>query len=162
MDEELDPKCATALELWRERKVASGTTHEEIDVTKIDYIHRLIRVGELEEAIGKPKAKYMIKPDLSVLLDDASLDIEQAVNASFGIFIGAWKIPVSVFPEAEKFKICHDPFALEDGSPQHPKHAIVVCKKNLAKGKNAVESGCWSVQPKSPSTMDDEERDSDA
>jgi hypothetical protein len=71
------------------------------------------------------------------------------------------KPELSVYPEAEKFKICHDPFALEDGSPQHPKHAIVVCKTNLAKGKNAVESGCCSVQPKSHSINDDEERDSD-
>jgi hypothetical protein len=35
MDEDLDPKCATALKLWRERKGASGTTHEEINVTKM-------------------------------------------------------------------------------------------------------------------------------
>jgi hypothetical protein len=86
--------------------------------------------------------------DLSVLLEgpDMPLDIEAAITASADKYVGAWRIPVEIFPESEPhhFEIHHDPF--EDA---HPNHGMVFCNKGNPKCREAVSRGIWSVEPSS-------------
>lgn len=138
-------KCVEAIKLWEERRDGAAGKFHLINSDSIGFLHRLVSGAEYDVVLKSPKISRWANHELSVLLEADSLNVEEVVKSSGGRFIGAWRIPTTVYP-ASDFTIYHDPFDFE-GVAQHPLHGIVICKKNNERGRQAILQGSWSVRP---------------
>jgi hypothetical protein len=144
-------KCVERFAEYQSRAASASSNLASLETGTVRFLHRLIPKDHIEPKEKRPKHSRLSDADLSVLLEGPSmpqLNIDEAVSSSRGKYVGAWKIPVSVYPAAEPgcYEIHHDPFP--DGVIEpHPNHGMVFCNKGNPKCREAVSEGSWSVKP---------------
>jgi hypothetical protein len=113
-------------------------------------LYRLVREADIDLNTKKPTPSSFDNFGLSVLVTSSNFpefDVKQCV-AERDIFVGAVALKASFMLELG-YQICHDPHPDRHGSPQHPNHAQVVCKKTQGNKKKIRDMCEWVVCPKS-------------